>query len=120
MIVMYERTVFEIWLDSGASVSFITLDLTTRLELKIAPNGQLALLADASTRMKSLGEVHLCVHIKGVVLRLRALVVESLPVDCYGGTTFHVENNITTDIARGLISIHDRKSLFNNLTQVTL
>ena len=112
MMVTFNKVSFEIWLDSGASVSFVTQSLVDRLNLKLKPNGQLALLADAKTRIRSKGEVDFNPTIKNVNVRLRALVVDTLPVDCYGGTTFHVDNNILADISKGTISIH------NNLLQI--
>ena len=105
--VTYNACSFLIYLDSGATVSFITLKTAQKLKLKITPNGQLALLADEKTRMHSLGEVDVLVYLHGqILLRLRALVVKHLQVECYGGTTFHNDNGIVPDISTGMISFH--------------
>ena len=76
--VQYADSEFLVYLDSGATVSFITRQLAKSLSMKIRPNGQLALLADEKTRMQSLGEIDILVITKAkVVLRLRALIVEA-------------------------------------------
>ena len=54
-MVKLNDVVFKICLDSGATVSFVTINLVTKLGVKVLPNNQLARLADNSTRMKSLG-----------------------------------------------------------------
>lgn len=57
IIVRFGGTKFKICLDSGATISFITIDLAKNLQLEILPNNQLARLADNMTRMTSLGEI---------------------------------------------------------------
>ena len=88
------------------------LDVAKRLKLDILPNGQLALLADKVSQMKSLGEVNILVtenETGKVVLRLRALIVENLGVECYGGQTFHLDNGIVDDVSMKTISFHHGK-----------
>ena len=100
---------FRIDLDSGATVSFIRLDLAKLLQINISPNGQLAILADKKSRMQSLGEVDILViedSTGHIVLRLRALVVENLGVHCYGGQTLHLDNQIVGDVSQKTISFH--------------
>ena len=100
---------FRIDLDSGATVSFIRLDLAKLLKIDIKPNGQLAILADKQSRMQSLGEVDTLViedSTGHIVLRLRALVVENLGVHCYGGQTLHLDNQIVGDVTLKTISFH--------------
>ena len=70
--------VFKVALDSGATVSFLRLDVAQLLNLKIMPNGQLAILADHKSRMRSLGEIDVLLLENStghIVLRLRALIV---------------------------------------------
>ena len=100
---------FFISLDSGATVSFVTLTMAKNLKVNIEPNGQLAMLADEKTRMQSLGEIDTLVYHDQIILRLRALVVKHLKVDCYAGTTFHVDNKIEANITEGLVKIHGGK-----------
>ena len=109
ILVMYARISFIIHLDSGATVSFIRLETARRLSLDIKPNGQLALLADEKTRLQSLGEINVLVYLGHIVLRVRALVVKHLQVECYAGTTFHVDNSVEPDISTGVISFHKGK-----------
>jgi len=90
--VSYNDENFNITLDSGATVSYLRKDKALKLKLSIFPNSQLALLADMKTRMKSLGEVDFLVSVNNIQLRLRALVMENLQAECFGGTTFHADN----------------------------
>ena len=76
------------------------------MKITIHPNGQLATLADEKTRMTSKGEIDIEIEICGIILRLRALVMENLQAACFGGTNFHKDNNITADIAEGTITLH--------------
>ena len=96
----------KITLDSGATVSYIRFSKAVSLNLTILPNHQLALLADEKTRMASIGEVDFEVFLSSICMRVRALVMENLQVECFGGTTFHVDNDIQTRIKCGTISIH--------------
>ena len=96
----------EITLDSGATVSYIKLSKAVSLGLTILPNHQLALLADEKTRMASIGEVDFQVFLNSICMRVRALVMKNLQVECFGGTTFHVDNDIQTRIKNGTVSIH--------------
>ena len=97
-------------LDSGATVSFIRLDVVKRLSLELLPNNQLAILADKATRLKSLGEIDILVvehSTNAVVLRLRALVVNELGVEIYAGQTFHLDNGVVGDVSAKTISLHN-------------
>ena len=95
-----------ITLDSGATVSYITFDMVKTLGVQIQKNSQLAMLADKKTRMASMGEIDIEVQIGMINVRLRALVMENLQAVCFGGTTFHRDNNITADVNTGEIKIH--------------
>ena len=48
------------------------------------------------------------IETQGIVLRLRALVVKKLQATCYGGTNFHLDNNITANINLGTILLHSQ------------
>ena len=104
----FKNLSFKITLDSGATVSYIRLNEVTRLTLDVFPNDQLALLADQKTRMASLGEVDFIVSLGNIVLRIRALVMKNLQADCFGGTTFHADNDIQARIKTGEVRIHDK------------
>ena len=102
---------FDIILDGGATVSFITLRLALSLKLHILPNGELARLADKRFSIQSQGEVDFCVVeiSTGVALRVRALIMDNLAVDCYGGTTFQFDNDIVPHIVTSTIYMHGFK-----------
>ena len=120
-IVNYQDTAFEIHLDSGATVSFIKLQLAQSLNITIYPNGQLAQLADEKTRMQSLGEINILITTNGtILLRLRALVVKQLQVGCYAGTTFHVDNQIEANISSGTISLHNGKFVIRQFNKFAI
>ena len=46
------------------------------------------------------------------LLRLRALVLEELSVDCYGGTTLHLDNHLVPDITTSTIWAHGFRYAF--------
>ena len=106
ILVTYGKISFVISLDSGATVSFMRLETAQKLGVRILPNGQLALLADEKTRMQSIGEINALVNLGHIVLRMRALIVNHLQVECYAGTTFHVDNGVKADLSAGTISLH--------------
>ena len=86
--------------------------MVDKLKIPILPNNQLALLADKIHRMKSLGEIDILVveqETGHVILRLRALVMENLHMDCYGGQTFHLDNGVVDDVSSSSISLHHGK-----------
>ena len=106
---------FTITLDSGATVSFMSRELCIRLGLEIRPNGQLATLADPNFSVKSVGEVDFVVTecTSGTaLLRVRALVLEKLAVECYGGTTLHLDNHLVPDLAMSIIWAHGFRFAF--------
>ena len=106
---------FIVTLDSGANVSFITLKLAKELGLQICPNGSLAQLADPEHRMSSLGEVDFTVtegSTEHVQLRIRALVMPRLAVPCYGGQTFHLDNDLVPNIKTSSITAHGGRFTF--------
>ena len=106
--VLFNSKILHITLDSGATVSYIKLSKAKELGLVISPNNQLALLADKKTRMASIGEVNFSVLLNNIPLQVRALVMRNLQVDCFGGTTFHVDNDIEARIKTGTISIQGK------------
>ena len=105
---MFGRNTLDITLDSGATVSYMRVDVAYQLGLNIMPNSQLAMLADKRTRLRSVGEVDCLVTLHSIQLRLRALLMEDLQADCFGGTTFHADNGIQTNIKERTVSIHGK------------
>ena len=89
-------------------MSYIRRSKAIELNLKILPNDQLALLADQQTRMASKGEVDFIVSLGSILLRMRALVMDNLQAECFGGTTFHADNDVEARIKSGTISIHGK------------
>ena len=58
--------------------------------------------------MSSVGEVDCLVTLESIQLRLRALIMEDLQAHCFGGTTFHADNSIQTNIKERTINIHGK------------
>ena len=105
----YQGKLVTITLDSGATVSYIEVNLVKSLGIPILPNGQLAQLAIPSARAASMGEVDFLVieaSTANAVLRLRALVMPTLSVPCYGGRTFHHDNTIVDDVDTLSVTLH--------------
>ena len=104
----YGSNNLDITLDSGATVSYLKLVKAIELNLQIMPNNQLAMLADKKTKIASVGEVDFLATVNDIQVRIRALVMKELQADCFGGTTFHIDNNIVCDMKNGTISIHGK------------
>ena len=102
---------FNITIDGGATVSFIKTEMALALGFKILPNGDLARLADKRHQVQSKGEIDVCVAEveTSAPLRLRALVMDHLAVDCYGGTTFENDNYIVCNIVTSTVFMHGGK-----------
>ena len=75
------------------------------MKWEIYPNGQLALLADNKTRMRSIGEIREEFKRNDCIVHFRALVVENLHSNIVGGTTFIKDNKIVPDIDKGTICV---------------
>ena len=70
------------------------------------------MLADKRHQIASLGEIDITVtenETNNVLLRLRALVVENLNVQVYGGQTFHLDNGVVDNVTDSSISLHNGK-----------
>ena len=106
--VTYNSVNLDITLDTGATVSYIRQSKVIELGVNVFPNNQLALLADQQTRMSSKGEVDFVANLGNIKLRIRALVMDQLQAECFGGTTFHVDNDVEARIQSGTISLHGR------------
>ncbi len=106
LTLFYKEHPFHITLDSGATVSFIRKSYADKHDIPILPNNQLALLADDKTRMTSLGEIDIKLKRGPLEVRLKALVMEKLQADCFGGTTFHYENDIQAKIRSREIKVN--------------
>ena len=105
----YRGQKLTITLDSGATVSFWSPTLVRRLGLTLHPNSQLALLADSRFRVRSMGKVDFLVVEQSTgeaLLQVRALIMDNLAVDCYGGQTFHLDNAVSGDVSGGRIILH--------------
>ena len=105
LTVYYEKEPVNITLDSGATVSFISNSICEKLRLNILPNGQIAKLGDGCTLLASKGEIDISLSRNKWNVRLRAIVVEQLSSEIYGGMTFLTENDIQTRPATGEIKV---------------
>ena len=106
-------------LDSGATVSFITLAEATRLNMSICKASQLVSQADGETRLHVIGEVH-DEFIRGEIkFAFKALVVKKLnDATILVGMNFLVENEICQEpfkrriIVQGKYFIEETPSKF--------
>lgn len=120
LTLFYNGAPFHITLDTGATVSFIKNSYVQLHSIPIKPNNQLALLADDKTRMASLGEVDISLTRGPITARLRALVMENLQADCFGGTTFHHDNDVQPRIKSRQIKILNKYVLQQTNEQLPL
>ena len=101
-----------ITIDSGATTSFITLKFCKKFKLDISPNGQLAKLGDGCTMIASVGEIDKTFTRDKWSVRFRAIVVEKLNCDLYGGMTFMIDNDISVRPKTGEIKIHNKHTVY--------
>ena len=92
----YKCQPIHITLDGGATSNYIKRIICEKFGFKIYPNGQTSLLGDKKTRLPSLGEIDVTLTRDTWTVRLRALVVENLGADVFGGTVFLHDNDIAT------------------------
>jgi len=64
--------------------------------------------------MASLGEVDIVLTRGNITARLRALVMKNLQAPCFGGTTFHWDNDVQPQIRKRQIKIQDKHILFQS------
>lgn len=94
-------------LDTGANASLITEKKARQLKLKIHRTSHTAVQVDGVSDLRILGEIHTIVRRNNVELHLDALVVNHLgaDVDILAGTNFHVENDVSSRMAKNTITI---------------
>ena len=116
LTVYYGNFPLNITLDSGATVSFVLKSTCDKLKIKTLPNGQLARLGDGCTLLASQGEIDVNLTRNKWSVRLRAIVVDKLNSECYGGMTFLHDNDIQTRPLTGEITVHGKYTLFQTNT----
>ena len=79
-----------------------------KLKLKISPNGQLVKLGDGCTTLAANGEIDTSFSRDKWTVRFRAIVVEKLNSDIYGGMTFLTDNDISLRAKTGEIKLHNK------------
>ena len=87
----------------------MSLETAKSIKAIIQPNAQLAQLALPSVRAMSLGEIDILLtetSLGNVCLRMRALVMSTLSVPCYGGRTFHRDNHIVDCATTSIVTLH--------------
>ena len=95
-----------ITLDGGATGSFITRKCAEENNFKIWKNNQSAGLADNLTSVKSVGYIEETLYRDKWSVIFKALVVENLKAQAYGGQPFLISNDIIQRPAKNLITIH--------------
>ena len=70
--------------------------------------------------MTSLGEIDITLTRGPISVRLKALVMDKLQADCFGGTTFHFENDVQPKIKTRTIKLHNKYTLPQTNEQLPL
>ena len=112
LTVFFKRIPVHITLDGGATTNYIRRDICEKLGIRIFPNGQVSLLGDRKTRLPSVGEIDETFTRDTWHVRFRALVVEELGADMFGGTVFQKDNDIATRIATNEITVKGKHRVF--------
>lgn len=95
-------------MDGGATGSFVRLDYAIKHKFKIYKNNQCAGLADDKTNVKSLGYIEETFYRDNWNVIFKALIVENLKADCYGGQPFLIDNDIIQRPKKQIITIHGK------------
>lgn len=95
-------------LDSGSWVSCVLLSFAQTMNWKISPNAQLAKLADNTTVMRSVGEIHQTLSRNNWTVELHALVLTKLHTNVIGGNNFLEDNKIEQSVSNKTITIHGK------------
>ena len=103
-----DNSPIHITLDGGATGSFVRLDYAIKNKFKIFKNNQTAGLADNITNVKSLGYVEETFYRDNWNVQFKALVVDNLKADCYGGQPFLIENDIIQRPKKQIITVHGK------------
>ena len=106
-----DKTPINITLDGGATGSFVRLDYAIKNKFKIYKNNQSAGLADNMTNVKSLGYIEETFYRDNWNVQFRALVVENLKAECYGGQPFLIENDIIQRPKKHIITVHGKYTI---------
>ena len=94
--VTYKNKSVDILLDCGAESNIIREDVAKQLGVKIVPNSsQVPSLADGTTALNIVGEVHLSFMRHNLSFHMDALVVDSLSAPILAGMPFLEQNDIT-------------------------
>ena len=110
--VFQDKLVVHVTLDSGATVSFITVAEASRLGLKIQKASQLANQADGETRMHVTGEVHETFVRGAISFVFNALVVKKLnDATVLAGMNFLIENKVSQEAHKKRVTINDKYSI---------
>ena len=116
LTVFHDKTPLNITLDCGATVSFIVKNLCLSLGLDIKPNGQLIKLGDGCTTLASVGEIDTTFIRDKWKVRFRAIVVDQLNSQIFGGMTFLCDNDISFRATTGEIKILNKHVVFQTNT----
>ena len=95
----------DLYIDTGATVSFAKLSYVLENKFKILPNNQLATLADDQTKLESLGEIHLNLERGECKAYFRALVLKNLHTNLTAGQTFMFDNKVVQDVWKKTITV---------------
>ena len=104
--------VVHVTLDSGATVSFITLTEASRLGIAVQKATQLVSQADGITKLHVVGEVHSTLKRGEITFAFNALVVKKLnDATILAGMNFLVENEIDQEPSKHRVKVRQKYSI---------
>ncbi len=113
-----DNSPIHITLDGGATGSFVRLDYAIKNKFKIFKNNQTAGLADNITNVKSLGYVEETFYRDNWNVKFKALVVDNLKADCYGGQPFLIENDVIQRPKKQIITVHGKYTVMQTNSNI--
>ena len=101
----HNTSTVHIVLDSGATCSLMSLNMTKKLGLHVQKTVHKAVQVDGQSPLKVVGEVHTQLTRGNITLNFSGLVITEMAADILGGTNFLIENDISYRMAKGTIQI---------------
>ena len=109
LTVQYGKNTFNMLLDSGAETSLIELDYAKHLKIPISATSTSASLADGSSPLRIVGEVHIMLTKGDLNFKFDALVAEKLTDKVIAGIPFLTNHDIYARPSKKTIYIGQRE-----------
>ena len=108
----YKQHPVTITLDTGAETNMVKSTLAHYLGVKVRKSTHTARQADGTTPLHIIGETTFTVSLRGVDMKLEALVVSDIDLDILAGIPFMMVNDVAVRPSRHEIVIREKEVLY--------